>query len=257
LNAEGRQKLSSQEKAVWRASHSCLPCSLFSKCTAKAPANGRRTAKLGIRHFSQPATPAWALMCDCRDPVLDQFGNRRERPRPLGSGRREHQAVDDDPGRRHGGGARHAGSDRRGKALRGRGRPITGRSPSRVAAMPAVCWSRRPGRRPGRLVHSGPSSSGSGLGVASTWRPSRQPASWPSSSRTGRGAMPASSPAGTREGRRRHARAPQARCDDRGCAAGLTPQALLFATRSPVRNSSIAQISTITSCRSHQLSTDG
>ena len=64
--------------------------------------------------------------------------------------------------------------------------------------------------------------------------------------------MPASSPAGTREGRRRRARAPQVRSDDRGCAAGLSPQALLFATRSPVRNEKIAQIHAKSSCRSHQ-----
>ena len=43
--------------------------------------------------------------------------------------------------------------------------------------------------------------------------------------------MPASSPAGTHEGSRRYARAPQTRCDDEDCAAGLPPHALLFATR--------------------------
>ena len=48
----------------------------------------------------------------------------------------------------------------------------------------------------------------------------------------------ASWPAGTREGPSQHprrAQAPQMRSDGKGCAAGLSPLALLFATRSPVR----------------------
>ena len=68
------------------------------------------------------------------------------------------------------------------------------------------------------------------------------------------GLMPASSRAGTREVRRRRARMPQVRGDDRGCAAGLSPQTLLFATRSSVRNVKIAQIHPKGSCRSHQWS---
>src|SRR5499427_6216658 len=46
--------------------------------------------------------------------------------------------------------------------------------------------------------------------------------------------------AGTQGGRRR-ARAPQRRSDNRGCAAGLSPHALLFATRSSVRDSRLAR----------------
>lgn len=48
----------------------------------------------------------------------------------------------------------------------------------------------------------------------------------------------ASSPAGTHEGlsqQPRRAQAPQMRSDDKGCAAGLSPLAPLFATRLPVR----------------------
>src|SRR4029077_8154641 len=50
----------------------------------------------------------------------------------------------------------------------------------------------------------------------------------------------------------RRARAPQRRSDDKGCAAGLAPRALLFATRSPVRHSSLARIAEKSACRSHQ-----
>ena len=52
----------------------------------------------------------------------------------------------------------------------------------------------------------------------------------------------ASWPVGIRVGRSRRARAPQPRSDDKGCAAGLAPHALLFATRSPVRDRRIPQI---------------
>ena len=48
------------------------------------------------------------------------------------------------------------------------------------------------------------------------------------------------------------ARAPQTRCDDEGCAAGLAPRALLFAARSPMRERKIAQIPQENTCRSHQ-----
>ena len=48
------------------------------------------------------------------------------------------------------------------------------------------------------------------------------------------------------------ARAPQPRCDDEGCAAGLAPRALLFAARSPMRERKIAQIPQENTCRSHQ-----
>ena len=41
----------------------------------------------------------------------------------------------------------------------------------------------------------------------------------------------------------RRARAPQPRGDDEGCAAGLAPRALLFATRSPVRGRKITRSS--------------
>lgn len=44
--------------------------------------------------------------------------------------------------------------------------------------------------------------------------------------------------------------------DDRGCAAGLPPHALLFATRSPARERRISQIGIESSCRSHQSSKD-
>jgi hypothetical protein len=46
---------------------------------------------------------------------------------------------------------------------------------------------------------------------------------------------PASWPVGIPAGPNRRARAPQMRCDDEGCAAELAPHALLFASRSPVR----------------------
>jgi len=68
--------------------------------------------------------------------------------------------------------------------------------------------------------------------------------------------MLASLPAGTREVRRRRARMPQMRCDDKGCAAGHSPQIPLFATRSPMRNGRISQIHRKSSCRSHQWSRD-
>lgn len=50
------------------------------------------------------------------------------------------------------------------------------------------------------------------------------------------------------------AQAPQPRRDDKGCAAGLSPHALLFATRSPMRKEKITQIRKVNSCRSHQWS---
>ena len=53
-------------------------------------------------------------------------------------------------------------------------------------------------------------------------------------------------------GPKRCARAPQPRCDDEGCAAGLAPRALLFAARSPMRERKIAQIPQENTCRSHQ-----
>jgi hypothetical protein len=43
-------------------------------------------------------------------------------------------------------------------------------------------------------------------------------------------------------------------CDDRSCAAGLSPRTLLFATRSSVRDRRIAQIYQKGSCRSHRWS---
>ena len=46
--------------------------------------------------------------------------------------------------------------------------------------------------------------------------------------------------------------APQPRCDDEGCAAGLAPRALLFAARSPMGERKIAQIPQENTCRSHQ-----
>jgi hypothetical protein len=46
------------------------------------------------------------------------------------------------------------------------------------------------------------------------------------------------------------------RCDNEGCAAGLAPRALLFASRSPVRERKIAQILQKNTCRSHQWSRD-
>ena len=48
----------------------------------------------------------------------------------------------------------------------------------------------------------------------------------------------------------------QPRGDDEGCAAGPAPRALLFATRSPVRERKITQIQQKNTCRSHQWSTD-
>ena len=66
----------------------------------------------------------------------------------------------------------------------------------------------------------------------------------------------ASSPVGIRVVQSRRARAPQPRGDDEGCAAGLAPRALLFATRSPVRGRKITQIQQKTTCRSHQSSRD-
>jgi hypothetical protein len=53
---------------------------------------------------------------------------------------------------------------------------------------------------------------------------------------------PASWPVGIPAGRNGRARAPQMRRDDEGCAAGLSPHALLLAARSPVRGTKIAQI---------------
>jgi transposase len=50
------------------------------------------------------------------------------------------------------------------------------------------------------------------------------------------------------------AQAPQPRCDDEGCAAGLAPHALLFAARSPMRERKITQIQQENTCRSHQWS---
>src|ERR1700727_1995469 len=61
----------------------------------------------------------------------------------------------------------------------------------------------------------------------------------------------ASSPVGTRVVPSGCARAPQPRCDDEGCAAGLAPRALLFAARSPMRARKITQISQENTCRSH------
>jgi hypothetical protein len=51
-------------------------------------------------------------------------------------------------------------------------------------------------------------------------------------------------------GRNGRARAPQMRRDDEGCAAGLSPHALLFAARSPMRGTKIAQIWQKATCRS-------
>src|SRR5271165_4088065 len=53
---------------------------------------------------------------------------------------------------------------------------------------------------------------------------------------------PASSLVGIRVVPSRCAQAPQPRCDDEGCAAGLAPHALLFAARSPMRERKITQI---------------
>ena len=112
------------------------------------------------------------------------------RPRSFGLGGRGSEAADDDPGRRHGGGARPGGRHRPGDPLRCAAqacqlsrpepeRPAVGTrtcvswAPSKGAATPAACWSRRPGRRRGHQAHCAPSSSVSGPGAASTWRPSR------------------------------------------------------------------------------------
>jgi hypothetical protein len=45
---------------------------------------------------------------------------------------------------------------------------------------------------------------------------------------------------------------PQMRHDDKGRVAGLSPQTLLFATRSSMRNGRISQIQPKSSCQSHQ-----
>ena len=50
--------------------------------------------------------------------------------------------------------------------------------------------------------------------------------------------------------------APQMRRDDEGCAAGLSPRALLFAARSPARERKIARIRQESICRSHPWSRD-
>jgi hypothetical protein len=68
--------------------------------------------------------------------------------------------------------------------------------------------------------------------------------------------MPASSPDETLAAQKGCAQAPQPKRDDKGCASGLSPHALLFATRSPVRKEKITQIRKINSCRSHQWSRD-
>jgi hypothetical protein len=54
----------------------------------------------------------------------------------------------------------------------------------------------------------------------------------------------ASSPVGIRVVPSGCARAPQPRCDDEGCAAGLAPRALLFAARSPMRERKITHTKT-------------
>ena len=61
--------------------------------------------------------------------------------------------------------------------------------------------------------------------------------------------MPASSPAGTRVDPRSYARAPQPRCDDKGCAAGLPPPPALrhAVTRAPGENGSQRKLLSITS----------
>ena len=79
----------------------------------------------------------------------------------------------------------------------------------------------RPKRRGPRVQYQEPSRSGAQMGRAS---------------------RDASSPVGIRVVPSGCARAPQPRCDDEGCAAGLAPRALLFAARSPIRERKIAQI---------------
>ena len=65
---------------------------------------------------------------------------------------------------------------------------------------------------------------------------------------------PGSSPVGIQGGPRGCTQAPQLRGDDEGCAAGLSPHALLFAARSPVRGRKIPRIRQESTYQSHQWS---
>ena len=131
-----------------------------------------------------------------------------------------------------------ASADARARATSGRARRCTPRSCAISSSRPGT--RRRAARRaPLTPTTSRATATRSGAGSSRPRRPT-----------------PASSPAGTRAGRSGCARAPQPRSDDEGCAAGLPPHALLFATRSPVRERSIPQIAAKSACRSHQSSRD-